>query len=60
MVIELPVASADVVKKLASQGIIAGYPLEGGKLLVAATEMTTEADIETLARCSKTSSPPPM
>lgn len=46
MVIELPLAASDVVKRLSQQGIIAGYPLEGGKLLVAATEMTREADIE--------------
>ena len=48
-VIELPVSARDVVNKFASQGIIAGYPLEGGKLLVAATEMTTEADIAAFA-----------
>ena len=45
-VIELPVSAADTVKKLAKNGIIAGYPLEGGKLLVAATEMVSAADIE--------------
>ncbi len=48
-VVELPVSAAETVKKLAGQGIIAGLPLEGGKLLVAATEMTSEADIEALA-----------
>ena len=48
-VVELPVSAAETVKKLASQGIIAGLPLEGGKLLVAATEMTSEADMEALA-----------
>ncbi len=47
-VIELPVDAEATVKKLAQQGIIAGYPLEGGKLLVAATEMTTDADIKAL------------
>jgi glycine dehydrogenase subunit 1 len=49
MVVELPVSAADAVKQLAQQGIIAGLPLDGGKLLVAATEMVSEADIETLA-----------
>ncbi len=48
-VVELPVSASEAVKKLAKQGIIAGYPLDGGKLLVAATELTTEADIEALA-----------
>lgn len=49
MVIELPVSSKETVKKLAAQGIIAGYPLDGDRLLIAATEMTTQADIEALA-----------
>ncbi|MFO0388164.1 MAG: aminomethyl-transferring glycine dehydrogenase subunit GcvPA [Alphaproteobacteria bacterium] len=48
-VIELPVDAKATVQKLTSSGIIAGYPLEGGKLLVCATEMTTEQDIEMLA-----------
>ncbi len=47
-VIELPVSAKDTVKKLAAQGIIAGLPLEGGKLLVAATEMTSVADMAAL------------
>jgi glycine dehydrogenase subunit 1 len=48
-VVELPVSATDTVKKLAAEGIIAGLALEGNKLLVAATEMTTETDIEILA-----------
>jgi len=48
-VVELPVSAAQTVKELAAKGIIAGYPLAGNKLLVAATEMTSEADIEVLA-----------
>ena len=48
-VVELPVSAKNTVEKLAQQGIIAGYPLEGGKLLVAATEMTSEADMALLA-----------
>ncbi|MCC6598963.1 MAG: aminomethyl-transferring glycine dehydrogenase subunit GcvPA [Alphaproteobacteria bacterium] len=47
--VELSKPAAEVVEKLAGAGIIAGYPLEGGRLLVAATEMTTEDDIETFA-----------
>lgn len=49
-VVELPLSAADAVKKLSAQGIIAGYPLEGGKLLMAATELTSEDDIEALAQ----------
>jgi glycine dehydrogenase subunit 1 len=45
-VVELPVKASDVVKKLATRGIIAGLALDGGKLLVAATEMTSEADMK--------------
>jgi glycine dehydrogenase subunit 1 len=48
-VVELPVSAKETVDQLASRGIIAGYPLEGGKLLVAATEMTSEQDIEIFA-----------
>lgn len=48
-VIEMPKPADEVVEKLAGAGIIAGYPLEGGRLLVAATEMTTDEDIETFA-----------
>lgn len=48
-VVELPMNAKETVQKMATQGIIAGYPLEGNKLLLAATEMTSEADIESLA-----------
>ena len=44
-VITLPKNAKDVVETLAAKGIIAGYPLNGNKLLVSATEMTTDADI---------------
>lgn len=44
-VVEFPKPSKDVVSALATQGIIAGYALEGNKLLVAATEMTRDEDI---------------
>jgi glycine dehydrogenase subunit 1 len=53
-VVELPVSAKELVSKLAVQGIIAGYPLEGGKLLVAATEMTSDADIEALGAALET------
>ena len=48
-VVELPVSAKKTVEMLAGSGIIAGYPLDGGRLLVAATEMTSERDIEALA-----------
>lgn len=44
-VITLPKPSAAVVEELARQGVIAGYALEGNRLLVCATEMTTDTDI---------------
>lgn len=47
-VVELPISANDAVHQLAKRGIIAGLALEGGKLLVAATEMTTDADIKAL------------
>ena len=46
--IELPKKSKGVVQTLAGQGIIAGYALDDNQLLLAATEMTTDADIEAL------------
>ena len=48
-VIELPVSAKEAVRLLAPHGVIAGLPLDGGRLLVAATEMTSEEDIEMLA-----------
>jgi glycine dehydrogenase subunit 1 len=47
-VVELKKPAKDVVEKLAGKGIIAGYALDGNKLLVAATEMTTDEDIRKL------------
>lgn len=40
--------AADLCRKLAARGIIGGYALEGGRLLVAATEMTSDEDIKAL------------
>ena len=48
-VVELPKASALVVEDLTTCGIIGGYALEGNKLLVAATEMTTQDQIKEFA-----------
>ena len=42
-----------IVKQLASRGIIGGYGLSGSQLLLAATEMTTDKDIETLTTALK-------
>lgn len=44
-VVVLPKPSVPVVEELAKQGVIAGYALDGNRLLVCATEMTTESDI---------------
>lgn len=49
-VVTLPVDAAALVEALAEEGIVAGFPLDGKRLLVAATEMTTDEDIETFVR----------
>lgn len=47
--VQLPTSDAfAVVETLAAQNIIAGHPLPGGRLLVAVTETTTDADIQSL------------
>jgi glycine dehydrogenase subunit 1 len=38
---------------LAEEGIIAGYALEDNRLLVAATEVTSDEDIEMFVRALK-------
>lgn len=48
-VIRLPAPAAQVAKKLLEKNIIAGLPLEGERMLVAATEMTTSEDIAAFA-----------
>ncbi len=48
--VQLPRDAFEVVEALAECGIIAGYPLPDHKLVVAATEMTTEDDIDTLVK----------
>lgn len=45
-VIELSQPAASIVEKLAQKNIIAGYALGGNRLLVTATEMTTDEDIK--------------
>jgi hypothetical protein len=47
-VITLPKDAKEVVDTLAQRGIIAGYPVDGKRLLVTATEMTTENDMKNL------------
>lgn len=44
-VVQLNKPAKDVVAKLADKGILAGYALDANRLLVAATERTTDADI---------------
>ncbi len=46
--VKLSKPAAEVVEKLAGQGIIAGLALEDNKLLLAATEMTKDEDIAAL------------
>ena len=46
--IELPKPSAPIVETLSARGVIAGYALAENRILVAATEMTTQEDIENL------------
>lgn len=48
--VELPCPAKSVVESLASKGVIAGYALAGNQLLVAATEMTRDCDVENLCR----------
>lgn len=45
-VVTLPKEAAAVSDRLYDQGIIPGLALEGNRMLVAATEMTTEADMD--------------
>ncbi len=52
-VAELPIESNDLVEKLAANGIIAGYALGGNRLLISATEMTTDSDVESLINAIK-------
>ncbi len=47
-VVELPKEAKGVVDDLVTCGLVGGLALEGNKLLVAATELTTEDDIEAL------------
>lgn len=52
-VVTLPNNADKVVKALAEEGVIAGYALDENRLLVAATEVTTEEDIEIFVRALK-------
>jgi glycine dehydrogenase subunit 1 len=49
-VVSLPVPAEKAAKELGKRGVIAGLPLDGNRLLVAATEMTAPEDIEAFAR----------
>lgn len=48
-VVQLPKDSNEINETLIAQGITPGLPLEGNKMLVAATEMSTESDIKAYA-----------
>jgi glycine dehydrogenase subunit 1 len=52
-VVTLPVDAQKLVETLAEDGIIAGYPLEANRLLMAVTEMTTDDDVDTLISTMK-------
>jgi len=52
-VVKLSQDSHQVVSELAKKNIIAGYPLDHNRLLVCATEMTTDADIKALKEALK-------
>jgi glycine dehydrogenase subunit 1 len=52
-VVELPVPSKAAVEALAQRGVIAGFALEKNQLLLAATEMTTAKDIDSLCKALK-------
>lgn len=52
-VVTLPVDAAHLAETLSEEGIIAGYPLGGKRLLMAATEMTTDEDIDILVSTMK-------
>lgn len=55
-VVQLPIKdSKALVSALAKKKIIAGYPLDNGRLLVAATEMTKDEHIHALATAIKES-----
>lgn len=52
-VVELTTDARALSEALAKKGIVAGLPLEGSRLLLAATEMTTQADIDSLVAALK-------
>jgi glycine dehydrogenase subunit 1 len=49
----LPVDADEMVETLSEEGIIAGYALGGKRLLMAATEMTRDEDIELIVAAMK-------
>ncbi len=48
-VVTCPIPAAEVIEKLEAKGIAAGYDLGGNNLLVCATEMRPEADLQAYA-----------
>lgn len=51
--IKLPKPSKEIVEALAKKGIIAGHPVDDNKLIVCATEMTKDEDIDALVSALK-------
>jgi glycine dehydrogenase subunit 1 len=52
-VVSLPVDADQLVETLSEEGMIAGLSLGGKRLLMAATEMTTDEDIDALVSTLK-------
>lgn len=52
-VIKLPINSDDFLEKMKQKGILAGIKISEDKILVCATETTTEEDIEAYIKASK-------
>ncbi len=52
-VISLPKPAKGICQQLNEKGIVAGYPLDGNRLLVTATEMTTDEDISNFSKALK-------
>ena len=52
-VVELPANAKTIANHMTENGIIAGLALEGNKMLVAVTEMTTESDMDAFVTAMK-------
>lgn len=55
-VVELPADATKIADHMTKNGIIAGVPLDGNRMLVAVTEMTSEADMDAFITAMKEAS----